>query len=151
MTSENHSLEPGKRVLLVIDRFWPCLAGAEIQATRMIRALRERGYEFAVLTSKLRVLPDFDDFEGTPVYRLPFYAAFEDRDVAAIHRIRRRVAEIATDFNADLVHLNGFGPTVFFVKEMRGAGTPMLFEISGPSRRATAGRHWRTRCARPTA
>jgi glycogen(starch) synthase len=120
-----------RRVLLLIDRFWPTLAGAEVQATRLIRALRPRGYRFLVVTSKLRVLPDRDDFEGTPVRRFPFYVAFEEKDVHAIQQIRRGVSQAVQEFGPELVHLNGFGPTVFFRREACGPGTPLLFEVSG--------------------
>ncbi len=40
------------RVLFWSGNFWPLIGGAEVLASKILPALRERGYEFIVVTSQ---------------------------------------------------------------------------------------------------
>lgn len=59
------------KVLHVIERFYPLIGGAEIQALQLIKKLKAKGIEIDVLTRKVDGnLSDFGVFDGIPVYRL---------------------------------------------------------------------------------
>ena len=64
------------RVLFWSELFWPYIGGAEVLASKLLPALRNRGYEFIVVTSQDYLgLPDEGQYEGIPIYRLPFRKA----------------------------------------------------------------------------
>ena len=56
-----------------------------MHSARFLRAMRERGFEFTVLTSPGDLeLPATDSFEGIPVHRVRFEAALSSGDPAQI-------------------------------------------------------------------
>jgi hypothetical protein len=74
--------EDGKsiRILFWSGPFWPYTRGAEIFASKLFLAFRERGYEIIVVTRQ--DAPDLlleDQNKGIAVYRLPFWTALMDR------------------------------------------------------------------------
>lgn len=61
------------RILFWSERFWPSIGGTQIFAARLLPALQERGYEFAVVTLQDPPdLPPEDDYKGIPVYAFRF-------------------------------------------------------------------------------
>jgi glycogen(starch) synthase len=103
------------RVLLWSELFWPYIGGPEVFAARLMLVLRERGYEFRVVTSHDHLeLPDEDEYDGVPIHRFPFRTAIGDRDLQALHRARRAVVELKRAFAPDLVHANAVGPSLLF-------------------------------------
>jgi glycogen(starch) synthase len=103
------------RVLVWADLFWPYIGGPELSVARLMLELRERGYEFLVVTSHdYADLPDEASYEGIPVHRLPFRAAIRDHDLDALLEARRRVAELKRAYAPDLVHANVVGPSLLF-------------------------------------
>ena len=104
-----------KRILFWSERFWPTIGGVGLAAGRLLPALRERGYEFTVVTLKENAdLPEEDEFRGIRVCRWPFWAALNDGDITRFIELRQRVAELKRDFAPDLIHINFLGPTVLF-------------------------------------
>src|SRR5207249_4875067 len=64
-----------RRVLYWSERFWPAIGGVGISASKLLPALRARGYEFVVVTSKdYSDLPEEDHFKGISLYRFPFWS-----------------------------------------------------------------------------
>jgi glycogen(starch) synthase len=119
------------RVLFWSERFWPTVGGVGLSSSTLLPALRERGYEFAVITMKeYGDRPEEDDFKGIPVYRLPFWTAVAKGDVSLSIQLRRRVAEIKRQFAYDLLHIFFLGPSVLFhfqTQDVRPA--PLLLSL----------------------
>jgi len=100
------------RVLFWTELFWPYIGGVEVHGTRLLPALRERGYEFIVVTSHDHLdLPDEARYKGIPVYRFPFRAVFATRNVDQLVEVRQRITNLKRTFAADLVHINSVGPS----------------------------------------
>jgi glycogen synthase len=106
------------RILFWSEGFHPQIGGAEVLAVRLIRALRERGYEFLAITRKdCDELPDESEHEGVSVYRFPFWAALAERSSDRVMRVRRDVAALKRAFRPDLVHVHQPGPSVVFLRQ----------------------------------
>lgn len=94
------------RILFWVPRFWPYIGGVEVFGMKLLPALRERGFEFIVLTSQNhRDLPSEAYFKGIPIHRVSFLEALTNRDLDQLMEVRRRVATLKRTFAPDLVHL----------------------------------------------
>jgi glycogen(starch) synthase len=103
------------RVLFWSERFWPAIGGVGISASRLLPALRERGYEFVVVTSRDSIdLPEEDWYRGISVYRFPFWSALASGNVIQIMELRGRVAQLKRMFSPDLIHIGFLGASVAF-------------------------------------
>lgn len=103
------------RVLVWSDLFWPYVGGPELSVARLMLELRERGYEFLVVTSHDYLdLPDEASYEGIPVHRLPFRAAIRGQDLSAARGARQAAADLKRAFAPDLVHTTTIGPSLAF-------------------------------------
>lgn len=100
------------RLLYWTEFFWPTIGGVETYATQFIPALRDRGYEIAVITVHQYDYPEEETVDGTPVYRLPFHEVLRGRDPEAFVKLRRQVEAIRNDFAPDLIHANLYGPSI---------------------------------------
>jgi glycosyltransferase involved in cell wall biosynthesis len=61
-----------KRILMLIDSFYPVIGGAEKQAERICRKLIASGREVIVLTRQInKAYPIEEDYNGMHIYRLP--------------------------------------------------------------------------------
>ena len=117
------------RVLLLIDRFWPRIGGAEIQALRFVRAMKPLGYEFTVVTNCEDGLVAAESHQGIPIIRQPFLEAIEGRNLETIVEIRTALAKLTQAFQPHLIHEVGYGPTIFFRRYVLGEDTPSVFEV----------------------
>jgi glycogen(starch) synthase len=103
------------RVLFWTELFWPYVGGVEVLSAQFIRLMRERGYEFAVVTSHGSLkLPDEDRYEDTPVHRFPFLKALSEKDIGQIAAARRRLVRLKEAFAPDLVHVHFTDPSILF-------------------------------------
>jgi glycosyltransferase involved in cell wall biosynthesis len=120
------------RVLLWGELFWPYLGGAELFAARLMLSLRERGYDFAVLTSHDHLsLPDEEMYRGIPVYRFPFRTLITTERLHEIADLRRRVRSLVRELAPQVIHLNGVTPSAFFcVPAACSAATPLLVRLN---------------------
>ena len=60
------------RVLYWTEGFWPQIGGVEVLSAHLLPRLRERGYEFSVITSStLAQSAATTSYQGIPVYRYP--------------------------------------------------------------------------------
>jgi glycogen(starch) synthase len=121
------------RVLFWSAPFWPQVGGVEIFAANLLPALRERGYEFAVVAARdLTDLPEEDRFRGIPVYRFPFSTALTNNDLDQLIAIRRQITKLKRSFAPNLVHVNSFSPGVLFHLDTASAcPVPLLFTLHG--------------------
>lgn len=120
------------RVLVWSDLFWPYVGGPELLVARLMLELRERGYDFLVVTSHdyLR-LPDEAGYEGIPIRRFPFRAAVRGRDLAVTRQARRGVAEVKRAYAPDLVHATTVGPSlVFHLRTVNVHPAPWLVSLT---------------------
>ena len=97
------------RVLLVSERFWPHLGGVEIGSLQLLERLRDRGYEFEVVTSAEKGEPELDAFQGMAVHRLPVHAALAEGAPERIGANRARLRGIKRRFAPHVVHVNQVG------------------------------------------
>jgi len=102
------------RVLFWSETFWPRVGGVENLAARLLPALQERGYEFAVVTWEDLPSPEQSVYRGIPVYRLPFFLSRQERGFNLIMKQRCHVTEIKRQFAPELVHINSYGRSVLF-------------------------------------
>jgi glycosyltransferase involved in cell wall biosynthesis len=120
-----------KRILYWSERFWPTIGGVGISASKLLPALRARGYEFVVVTLREYFdLPEEDQFKGIPVYRFPFWSSLAKGDVSRIVELRRRIAQLKQAFLPDLVHIGFLGGSVVFHLHTLDAHTsPLLVSM----------------------
>ena len=116
------------RVLVWQELFWPYIGGVEVLATKLFGALRQRGWEFVVVTRQdSSDLPAQADYQGISVYRYPFpWNAFANGNIDELLQIRHQIARLMREFSPHLVHLNSFGPSFFFYHNIRYANSVPL-------------------------
>jgi glycogen synthase len=119
------------RILFWTELFWPYIGGVQILAAKTLPILRQRGYQFAVITSHGdRDLPDVDSYEGLPVYRFRFWEALAARDIDLLSNARHQVAELKRAFKPHLIHINFTDPSVFFhLQTAQAYPAPMLVSL----------------------
>jgi len=103
------------RVLYWTQLFWPYIGGVEVLATKFLPAMRERGYEFAVVTSHGSLnLPDEAEYRGIRIYRFPFQTALAGGNVDKLMTALQGVVRLKRAFRPDLIHINFSDPSIFF-------------------------------------
>ena len=121
------------RILFWSEMFWPYIGGVEVLAAKLLPALRERGYEFVVVTRRDSLdLLEEERFKGIPVYRFPFWTAFMDNSLNRVMAVRQQVAKLKRTFAPHLIHVNSFGPSVLFhLDTARAHSAPLLVTLHG--------------------
>lgn len=122
------------KVLVWCEKYLPNLGGVEVFTAALMQALKLRGYEFTVITSKTnRTLPDEDEIEGVPVYRFPFYPPLLEHNLPEMARVSARVSSFKRRTGFDIVHMNSTGPSVFYHLHTNQAnGCPVLTTAHAP-------------------
>lgn len=120
------------KVLFWSNLFWPYIGGAEYFGARLVSALRERGYEFIVLTSHDYLdLLDETNYQGIPIYRLPFLKALRHGDAGLFIQTCQRVKRLKLTFKPDLIHLNGVtSSTLFHLRTSDVQPAPVLVRMN---------------------
>jgi glycogen(starch) synthase len=120
-----------KRILFWCERFWPTIGGVGISASKLLLALRARGYEFVVVTLNDYIdLPEEDYFKGIPVYRFYFWSSLAKGNVSQILELRRRIAQLKRTFLPDLVHMVFLGAShVFHLQTIDAYPSPILVSM----------------------
>jgi glycogen(starch) synthase len=121
------------RVLFWTPVFWPKIGGVEVHAANLLPALRERGHEFLVLTTKSSPdLPNADEYQGIPIYRWSFWDHTQYTYIEALARVRQEVAALKRAFSPDLVHINALDRGNFFhLLTAHVAPAPLLITLHG--------------------
>jgi glycogen(starch) synthase len=130
------------RILYWSPRFWPYIGGLEVFGSKLLPTLRDRGYDFQVLTSHDNLdLPDEGDFEGIPIRRLPALSALASGQLERILRLRQEVRTVRHEFMPDIIHTNvTFGPLDFLHLMLRGQSMPTITTVHGEWYSYEAGR-----------
>lgn len=127
------------RILFFQETFWPSIGGIEILSMRALLALRRRGYEPAVITSFAGAdLPERDEVDGIPIFRLPFRRALGGRDIEAIMQCRIEVARLKGELRPDVIQVNFSGPSGYFLLATAAPDDPpMVMAVRHPVERLT--------------
>ena len=104
-------MEP-MRLLYWTEFYWPSIGGVETYSAQFVPALRDRGYEVAVITAHQFDYPVEENLDGTTIHRLPFHEVLRARDPEAFVNLRRQVEAVWNDFAPDMIHANLFGPSI---------------------------------------
>jgi glycogen synthase len=129
------------RVLAWQEFFWPYVGGVEVLATKLLVALKRRGYEIIVVTRQDS--PDLSreaEYQGIPVYRYPFWTVLTSGKLGQVIELRSQVAKLKRAFAPDLVHINSFGPSVLLHYDTANAhGAPLLLTLHTTHQSISAG------------
>ncbi len=119
------------KILMATERFLPEVGGVEVFTARLASALKERGHEIAVVTSRSGLTECEEDRQGAvPVYRLPFEASLRARDYRRVIALRRRLAALKENLRPDVVHLNTSGASLLFhLLTRRTAPAPLVLTV----------------------
>ena len=134
------------RVLFWSGNFWPLIGGAEVLAIRLLPALRERGYEFMVVTSQRQIgLPHKTHYKEIPVYRFPLRGSCENID--QVMEIRQEITQLKRTFAPNLIHINALESGHFFqLITAKTHPAPLLVTLHDPlSSQAVSHDSWRRR------
>jgi glycogen synthase len=117
------------RVLFSVPAFWPVIGGVEVRAAKLLPALRDRGFEFIVVTGQNSPdLPLEATFQGVPIYRFPFGQIGQNMDRLA--NIQQQIIKLTRTFAPNLIHRNGVGADSFFaLKAAKAASLPLLVTL----------------------
>lgn len=75
-------------------------------------------------------LPDEDDYQGIPIYRLEFWEALSKRKLDLLVRVRQRVASLKRSFRPEIVHIFFTDPSVFFhLQTFEAYPAPLLLSL----------------------
>jgi glycosyltransferase involved in cell wall biosynthesis len=137
------------RVVFCSELFWPNIGGAEVFASNLLASLRERGHEIILVTRKDSAdLPSEAQYQGLPIYRFPFALALDRRSVDQVILARQGLARLKRAFAPDLVHIQGFGPSVVYhLDTMQSHPAPLLVTLI-EERQQPEGRELLTRMLR---
>jgi glycogen(starch) synthase len=148
------------KILFWSEQFWPWIGGLEVLAEAFLPALRERGHQVLVVArNDFDQAPDQDTHAGVPIHRFPFWTALQQRDLARVLAIRRRVADLIESFGPDVVHVHEVYPGVAFLGLAASAHpAPLLVALHGflsdfaagqlrPIQSTLAGADWVVACS----
>lgn len=119
------------RVLFVTSLYDPSIGGTEIFLRQLNAELRARGHGTMVITSHGNEAgAGLDHVDGVPVHRLSAHDAVLGHDPAALLRLQAQVGRIAADFQPDLVHAHGVGPTMWIcMRSVRRRKDPFIVTL----------------------
>ena len=119
------------RVLFWTPVFWPKIGGVEVHAGKFLPALRTRGYEFLVVTTRISSdQPESDQYQGIPIHRLAFW--HHATRIDELVQIRKKVTLVKRAFSPDLLHINAVDVGNFFhLVTADVAPAPLLVTLHG--------------------
>lgn len=103
------------RILFWSGSFWPNISGPGILGSKLLPALKKRGYEFMVISPLDHPeLPVKSKYKGIPVYRYPFWYSLNYGRIDQVIQILQQLAQHFRTFKPDVVHIDVPGFTDFF-------------------------------------
>jgi len=125
-----------------MERFWPNIGGAEILGSKLLLALRERGYDFIVVTRQDDPdSPHEEEYGGVSLYRFPFLTVLTGGNAGQVMESRQQVAKLKRTFAPDLVHIYLVGISCLFHLGTADAHpTPLLVTLHGALQNQAVGR-----------
>lgn len=120
------------KILYLTPLFFPDNGGIETLTMNALPRLRERGYQFAILTSQSkRALKPRGEFKGIPIYRYPVIESLLNKNLHAMITSRKEIAALKREFKPDLVHVNfgGLPVSYFHLTTINAYPAPTLLTI----------------------
>ncbi|HLB55227.1 MAG TPA: glycosyltransferase family 4 protein, partial [Gemmatimonadales bacterium] len=119
------------RILFWTGSFWPHIGGADVMATRLVVALRERGHQVLVVTGRSDPeLPAEEGYHGIPVRRFDFWETLHSGSLEGFVAMRSAVGALKREFRSDIIHLAFLGPDVIFhLETARAYAAPTLVTV----------------------
>lgn len=103
------------KILYFTSYYWPFAGGIEVLAQETLGSLKQRGYEFTVITDfGSQSMPAFTQQNGIPIHRFHLLSALASRDLPQLLSQQREIAAIKEAFRPDVVHLNYAANSAFF-------------------------------------
>jgi len=119
-------------ILVVPVRYPPHVGGIETLLGQLLPRLRDRGHDIVVAAGVADDSTGFDEVDGVPVYRLPFFAALATYDPRAILDVSSRLREIESEHDVTLRHVHGLDFNMFFVmRRQQRVPLPLLISVHG--------------------
>jgi len=125
-------------VAIFASAFYPSLGGVEELVRQLAHAFIAKGSPTIILTNRWpRSLPDFEQFEGIPLYRLPFRVpegSFKARfNYRLTHRaIERQMLAILKRHRIDLMHVQCISSNGYYAMLAKQAtGLPLVVTAQG--------------------
>ncbi len=121
------------RVLFWSGNFWPQIGGAEILATKLLPALRERGYEHIVVAPGISLDQSYElHYRKIPIYRFPFAGVQGRAGLNQMAETRQEIATLKKRFAPDLIHISSItGVDFFHLITANAYPTPLLVTVHG--------------------
>ena len=131
------------KIALFPSAFHPNLGGVEELTRQLAHALTRHGHRVSVVTQLWpRDLPAYEEFEGLPLFRVPFSAAphgWSLRSFKARAKWKRRRAQatretvrIVKKIGADLIHIQCAGPNAYYALQgARELELPLVLSSQG--------------------
>lgn len=103
------------KILYLTERFAPFVGGIESMSKHLLTALVEQGHKVQIVTSQCaNPMPEVDDWQGIPLFRLPMLTSLTNRDIKGIFEARARLRQIKREFAPEIAHIQFSGPSVMF-------------------------------------
>ena len=126
------------RVALFASAFHPHVGGVEELCRQLAHEYRRRGWTAVVFTERWpRDLPEHEEREGIPVWRLPFRGRAGSLRatlsyLATTGAIRRRLCALLRRYEIELLHVQCVSSNAFYALEMqRALRLPLVVTMQG--------------------
>jgi glycogen synthase len=128
------------RILFLTENFWPYIGGVEVFSAKLLPALRQRGYEFLVVTSHYYLdLPDEEQYQEIPIYRFPLLSALANSSIEQLLKTAQQIAKLKRNFQPHLVHVHSVGlNALLHLQTTKVYPTPVLVTLQQPLRNESA-------------
>jgi glycosyltransferase involved in cell wall biosynthesis len=141
------------RILVVSSWYPPVRSGSSLWAESLVRALRKRGHEVQVVTTRWKGLePEPGGSRPETVHHLPAWVVPRNRFLLGLPIVpvawspanRRRMLEIVRAFRPDVIHqINHIFDTLFLsAYASRKTGTPLVGSITTPIQSSSGPLHF---------
>jgi glycosyltransferase involved in cell wall biosynthesis len=128
-------------VCMLSSRFYPIIGGAEQQAQRLSRRMRERGINAFVVTCRYRGLSPDESIDGIPVHRIrTIYRGMEPREkIPSLHMMAGLLGYLIRNARRiDIIHVHGAGKMAMIANAAkRLIGRPVVVKIATASTAGT--------------
>jgi glycogen(starch) synthase len=125
-------------VALFASAFYPHVGGVEELCRQLAHAYKDKGVSAVILTNRWpRSLPAYEEFEGIPVYRLPFRIPEGSLKAHVSYqlthgRIRRQVLRVLARHAARVLHVQCVSSNGYYaLLAKRATGLPLVVSAQG--------------------
>jgi len=119
------------KILFWCDAFWPDIGGLEVFCVNLIRELRRRGHQCAVITNRGGIaMAGTADFEGVPVHGFEFFDSLHRANLKEIVQLNDACSRLVDAFAPDMIHLHGVARSIFhFTRQQKRRRLPAVITL----------------------